>query len=212
VDLDLWPFSQDPAAAAFTTISGWSGDEWIQDGTHVYENTKRFSFLPFLELPQHTKAKLELALNLGFGDPDESDHARLLRQGWRVRSAAQVAGTPESYRSYIQASRGEFGWAKPFYVLKQTAWISDRTVCYLASGKPAVVQNTGPSRGLPDGEGLLRFSTLEEAAAALDRIEADYARHCRAAREIAEAHFDARRITEFILSQVLHTSDPTESG
>jgi hypothetical protein len=208
VDLELWPFTFDAAAEAYTSVSGWSGNEWIQDGEQLYENTKRVSFLRFLDLPKHTPSTLELALNLGFGDPDEGDRSGLLSHGWRVRSAAQVAGTPESYRHYIQRSRGEFGCAKPFYILKQTAWISDRTVCYLASGKPAVVQDTGGSHGLPGGSGLLRFSTLEEAAAALAEVEADYARHCQAARELAEAHFDARRITRFILSQVEHLSGP----
>jgi hypothetical protein len=89
---------------------------------------------------------------------------------------------------------------KPSCVEFQTAWISDRTVCYLASGKPAVVQDTGPSAFLPAGEGLFRFSTIEEAAEALATINSDYERHCRAARAIAETFFDAR----LVLSDILH--------
>jgi len=202
VDLDLWPFVHDPAAPAFTAVSGWSGEEWVQDGPELIENTKRTSFLQFLELPDRTRCTLELALNLGAGDPDESDGERLTQRGWQVRAASQVAGTPETYRAYIQASRGEFGCAKPFYVRKHTAWISARTVCYLASGKPAVVQDTGAAQGLSRGLGLLAFSTLEEAAASLEAVESDYAKHCRAARELAEAYFDARRVTALIMSQV----------
>ena len=81
--------------------------------------------------------------------------------------------------------------------------MSDRTLCYLASGKPVVVQDTGPSAYLPNGEGMFRFSTLETAAAALETINADYERHCRAAREIAAAHFDAEQILAGMLRDVL---------
>ena len=107
------------------------------------------------------------------------------------------------YQSYIQRSRGEFSCAKPSFMKFQNAWISDRTLCYLASGKPVVVQNTGPSSFLPNGEGMFRFSTLGEAADALATINADYARHCRSAREVAEAYFDGRQVLERILNFAL---------
>ena len=123
--------------------------------------------------------------------------------GWRLRDAWAVSGTPESYRAYIQRSRGEFSVAKPTYVRLASGWISDRTVCYLASGKPAVVQHTGPSAYLPNGEGMFRFTTLEQAVAALDAINADYERHCRAARDIAAAYFDAERVVARILNETL---------
>ena len=108
------------------------------------------------------------------------------------------------YQSYIQRSRGEFSCAKPSYLKFETAWISDRTVCYLASGKPVVVQDTGPSAFLPNGEGMFRFTTAQQAAEAFAAINADYERHCRAARELAEAYFDARLIAEKILSRALN--------
>src|SRR5437667_6316197 len=98
------------------------------------------------------------------------------------------------YRGYIQRSRGEFSCAKPSYIKQQTGWVSDRTVCYLASGKPVVVQDTGPSALLPNGEGMFRFSTVEQAAEALEAINVDYEKHCRAARQVAETFFDARRV------------------
>jgi glycosyltransferase involved in cell wall biosynthesis len=85
----------------------------------------------------------------------------------------------------------------------QNAWVSDRTLCYLASGKPAVVQDTGPSSFLPNGEGLFRFSTAGQAADALATVNADYGRHGRAAREIAEAYFDAEQVCERILNAAL---------
>jgi len=124
-------------------------------------------------------------------------------RGWRLREAWDVSSTPGQYRAYVQRSRGEFSCAKPAYVSLDTAWVSDRTLCYLASGKPAVVQHTGPSRILPDAEGLVRFRSIEEAARALAAVEADYERHCRQARALAEEQFDARRVVARVLERAL---------
>ena len=136
-------------------------------------------------------------------EKDAADRAHLESHGWRVRDSREVAGSPEAYRAYVQQSRGEFSAAKPSCREFQNAWVSDRTLCYLASGKPVVVQHTGPSTYLPDGEGMFRFVSLPDAVAALETINRDYRRHCRAAREIAEAHFDARRILATVLNAVL---------
>src|SRR5207247_11174445 len=122
------------------------------------------------------------------------------RRGWRIRQSSEVSATPETYQAYIQRSRGEFSCAKPSYVKLQTAWVSDRTVCYLASGKPVVVQDTGPSSFLPNDEGIFRFQTAQEAARAIDAINADYEHHCRAARKLAETHFDATHVVGKILN------------
>jgi hypothetical protein len=83
----------------------------------------------------------------------------------------------------------------------QNAWVSDRTLCYLASGKPAIVQHTGPSAILPDAEGLFRFTTPDQAATHLEFVLADYARQCRLARALAEEHFDASRVVPLLLSR-----------
>jgi glycosyltransferase involved in cell wall biosynthesis len=107
------------------------------------------------------------------------------------------------YRTYIQRSRGELSCVKPSCVKLQNGWVSDRSLCYLASGKPVVTQDTGPSPYLPFGDGILRFSTSEEAAEALATVNAHYQRHCRSAREIAETYFDARQIAERILNVAL---------
>jgi len=124
-------------------------------------------------------------------------------KGWRLREAWDVTATPDAYRTYVQRSRGEFSCAKPAYVSLDTAWVSDRTLCYLASGKPAVVQHTGASRILPDAEGLLRFRSIDEAAKALAAAEADYERHGRAARALVEEHFDARQVVASVLERAL---------
>ena len=123
----------------------------------------------------------------------------MLTHQWLVRNAYEVAYSPEAYHSYIQNSRGEFSCVKPSCLKFQNAWISDRTICYLASGKPVIIQDTGPSNFLPEGEGMFRFSTLEEAVNAFNVINSNYEKHCRAARNIAEAYFDAKEITKMIL-------------
>jgi hypothetical protein len=205
VCLDLWPYSFDPRPAPFTTVAGWWSGMWVRevvDGRDVlYENTKRISFLEFVDVPTRTPQSLELALFLA--SDDDADLTVLQQHGWRVQRSQDVAGTPEQYRSYVQQSRGEFSCAKPSCMKLQNAWISDRTLCYLASGKPAVVQHTGPSDYLPDGLGLLRFTTLDEAVAALDCVNSDYERHARAARDIAATWFDGTAVLEHILNATL---------
>jgi hypothetical protein len=213
VCLEFWPLVHDPGCDAFTTVSSWWGagkageESWVTDGKDVcYDNNKRIAFLAFLDLPRRTTQALELALFLNDDPLDNNDRQLLGSHGWRVRHSREVAGTPDAYRSYLQGSRGEFSCAKPSCLRFQNAWVSDRTLCYLASGKPAVVQDTGPSSFLPNGEGLFRFSTAQQAADALSTINADYGRHCRAAREIAEAYFDAEQVCERILNVALHSA------
>jgi hypothetical protein len=147
-----------------------------------------------------TGQPLELALFLR-RERDVMECKDLERRGWRIRHSRDVAATPEMYQDYIQRSRGEFSCAKRSCMKFQNGWVSDRTLCYLASGKPVVVQDTGPSAVLPNGEGMFRFSTPQQAAQAFETINADYEHHCRAARKLAETHFDAKRITAKILSQ-----------
>lgn len=229
VCLEAWPYSHSPSCEAFTTVSSWwggnGGGEWVTDGDSLtFENNKRASFLPFAELPRLTPQPLELALALGDGTQrardaspdgvhpfpegwdyvnDEEDRKALERHGWRVRDAGDVARSPRLYADYIRGSRGEFSCVKPSCLRFENAWISDRTLCYLASGKPVVVQDTGPSSFLPDGEGMFRFSSLEGAAEALAHVNDDYERQCRAAREIAEAHFDSKKVLARILDTAL---------
>jgi hypothetical protein len=204
VALDLWPYSFDPGCEAFTTVtdwwSGWAPE--IVDGREVlYDNSKRVAFLAFVELGRLTPQPLELAVHLADGDGD--DRRLLERHGWRVRHSSEVSSTPGRYRDYIQSSRGELSCVKPSCIKLQNAWISDRSLCYLASGKPVVVQDTGPSSYVSGGDGFLRFSTPEQAAAALEAVNADYEGHCQAARQLAETHFDARRTAERLLDLAL---------
>lgn len=203
VALDWWPVRSTVGDAAFTTVAHWFASAAIEAPWDV--DDKRSGFLPILDLPRRTPQRLELALSLG-RDSDErvvKERAALVAHGWDVRNARDVASTPWAYQHYIQASRGELSGAKPSYLRLQTAWISDRTVCYLASGKPALVQHTGPSRFLPDAAGLFRFRTVQEAAQQLDAVASDYERQCRLARTLAEEHFDARRVVARVLDRAL---------
>jgi hypothetical protein len=201
VCLELWPYTYRAEANAFTTVSSWWGGGHVGTKEIYFDNSKRVSYLSFIELPEHTDQSLELALYLS--EADESDRRLLEDRGWRIRHSREVAGSPESYQSYIQTSRGEFSCAKPSYASFGNAWVSDRSLCYLASGKPVVAQYTGPSSYLPDGEGMFRFKTMADAVRAFDTINDDYERQCRLARQFAEEHFDAKAVTRTILERVL---------
>ena len=211
VCLENWPYTFDPHCQAFTTVSTWDSSDWVVDRDETYENTKRVAFLEFAGLPQLTRQPLELALVLRT-ERDMEERKNLENCGWRIRQACEVASTPEMYQAYIQRSRGEFSCAKPSYIKLQTSWISDRTLCYLASGKPIVVQHTGPSSFLPNGEGMFRFSTARQASEAFEAINADYERHCRAARKLAETYFDAKQVVAKILSHALMQDEPDRKG
>lgn len=201
VHLDSWPVTEAPDHAPFTTVSNWiMYDYWVEDENGGYSNDKRTGFLPFLDLPKSTSARLELALSLGGA---EEERENLEQRGWRVREAHDIVATPDDYRRYLQRSAGEWSAAKPSCVRLQNAWVSDRTLCYLASGKPAVVQHTGPSAILPDAEGLFRFTTPKQAADCLEKARRDYPRHCRLARALAEEHFAAHRVVPSLLARAM---------
>ena len=202
VCLDLWPYTYDADAETFTTVSSWWGErDYVGNADDFYDNTKRAAFFDFIDLPLVTDQPLELALFLA--DSDGPDRKRLEARGWLVRHSPEIAGSPEQYRAYVQSSRGEFSWAKTSCMRFQNAWVSDRSLCYLASGKPVVVQHTGPSAVLPHGEGMFRYTTVTEAAQALDAINADYEHHCRMARRLAEEYFDAEAVVGGMLERAL---------
>ncbi|TMI73939.1 MAG: hypothetical protein E6H05_08210 [Bacillati bacterium ANGP1] len=205
VFLPEWPQTAAEPGAPYTTLTHWWGGTFDYRGV-TFSNEKRAAFLEFARLPSTTSAKLELAICLG--RHYEEWRGQMEPLGWTIREAWDVSATPDHYRAYIQQSRGEFSCAKPAYVTLQAGWISDRTICYLASGKPAIVQHTGPSRFLPDADGLFRFRNLDEAGRALDTAESEYDRHCRQARALAEEHFDARRVVGRVLEHAVGARAP----
>jgi hypothetical protein len=200
VFLPAWSLAPLEPTAPYTTLTTW-WEGWVVFRQENYANRKRDGFLPFLNLPSRTSRPLELAIFQGTGDT--SERAMLEQHGWRVRDADLVASTPWDYQDYIRKSYGEFSCAKPSCVRISSAWISDRTLCYLASGKPAVVQHTGQSRFLPDRSGLFRFKDIDEATAHLEMVAADYEHQSKQARALAEEHFDARRVVRRVLELAL---------
>ena len=200
VDTDAWQVASSSPDRPFTTVTHWGGES-VVDGDSMYPNSKRDSFLQFLKLPTLVRSPLEIAVLLS--ESERAERALLQANGWRVADSREVAGSPDQYRDYVRNSRGEFSCAKPSCMRLQNAWISDRTLCYLASGKPAVVQHTGPSAYLPDHEGILRFRTIDEAVRAIEAVDADYDRHAQAARELAVEVFDARKVAKRLLERAL---------
>ena len=201
VALEWWPPCPAGEGAPFTTVSHWFEDEWVEDAGEFYQNDKRTGFLPFVGLPQHTSRTLELALCLSPREVDEQ--VALQKRGWRIRHSHDVSSTPWEYQNYIQSSLGEFSCVKPSCIRLQNAWVSDRTLCYLASGKPAVVEHTGPSRFLPDAAGLFRFRDMGEAVRCLETVAGDYERQSRLARALAEEYFDAQKVVGSVLERAL---------
>ncbi len=198
VALEFWPMQTGPPVRPFTTVAQWRGQEavWLDE----YYGPKREEFLRFVELPRRTSQQLELGLLIH--ETEMEDIATLRGNGWTLTNPHEVAEGIDGFRSYIQQSRGEFSVAKGGYVKSHSGWFSDRTACYLASGRPALVQATGISNNLlRTGQGLLTFSTLEEAARGIELIHADYPAHSAAARNLAEATFAAPEVLQSILKR-----------
>jgi hypothetical protein len=189
VVLDEWPVTAPPAGAPFTTVARWRGSFGrVEHGGRTF-GQKAHEFRRFAGLPRRCGSRFEIALDI---DPaDAADRERLCREGWHLADPACASETPDRFRAYVQASAAEFSVAQGVYVDTNSGWFSDRTTRYLASGRPALVQDTGFSRTLPCGDGLVPFRTLDEAAAGATRIARDYERHARAAAGIAEAFFDS---------------------
>jgi hypothetical protein len=182
VVMDCW--HAEPPGEKWTTVMTWKNfQETIQHNGVTY-GTKEMEFGNVEQLPARVKAKLEIAVG---GDSAPRERWRSLR--WNVVESQNISRTAEEYRHYIQSSRGEFSVAKNVYAATRCGWFSCRSVCYLAAGLPVVVQDTGFSEFIPTGEGLFAFSNLDEAASGIEAVEKDYARHQRAARELARTKF-----------------------
>jgi len=196
VYLPLWTVPRAAETAPFTTVLTWGSYEPVQYKGSVY-GMKNVEFRKFWRLPELTDQPLELAMA---GSPPV-DEGLLEQTGWRVRSALDVSKTFESYRSYIAGTRGEWSVAKNGYVATGSGWFSERSATYFASGRPVVLQSTGFERWLPTGQGVLSFSTAEQAAAAIDEVSGNYEVHCKAAREIGREYFDSRTVLTRLIEE-----------
>ncbi len=195
--LDRWDrFVGLPGSDVFTTIGTWEnkGKDFRIKG-ETYSWSKHVNFMKMLDVPRQSGQAIELATDLKSGP----DYQKMKSAGFRLRSAIPMSLDLDEYRNYIGSSRGEFSVAKDGVARTHTGWFSDRSACYLAAGRPVVVQRTGFERSLPVGVGLLGFDSGDEAADASRAVNGDYARHCRAAREIAAEYFDsAKLLTEIV--------------
>jgi len=201
VYLPAWPPLAPREGGRYTTVTGW-WDEWMEFEGETFSNEKRTTFLAYVDLPARAPVDLELAIIID-KETARRDVPVLEEHGWTVSESRRICETPEDFRRYVQGSRGEFTCARPSSPRLGTTWIGDRTLCYLASGRPAVVEATAPSRFAFDDGGLLRFRNPDEAAQALAEIESDYGRHCRRAREIAEKRFDATVVAGAVVERGL---------
>jgi hypothetical protein len=200
IDLDLWPMAFDAAAPHYTTIGNWrqQGHDAVWNG-ETYHWSKHHEFLKFVDLPRRTtRARFELCLNID----DAADRRLLLDHGWALTTPLEMSLEPFGYQAFFRASRGEWTVAKDQNVRLQSGWFSERDACYLATGKPVIAQSTGFEKFLPTGEGLFAFRTMEDVLAAVDVIESDYPKACRAARAIAEEHLEAGKVARRFLGDL----------
>ncbi len=196
--LDWWELRAEPPRDVFTTVMNWvsyksceyNGETWGQ---------KDVEFLKFVELPGRTAQKFEIAMGMGPGMKRPTDMLR--QKGWQIIEPAEHLPDPWTYRDYLRRSKGEWSVAKEGYVKSRSGWFSCRSACYLALGRPCVLQDTGWSHIYPTGRGLFAYQTLDEALAGIAAINADYTAHSREARELAARMFDARRVLADLITR-----------
>lgn len=197
VVLSEWTGASPAKREVFTTVMNWTSyDDAEWQGRRYGQKNREFD--RFIELPRLV-APVRLELALAAGRTEKSPYDLLRRKGWRVVDPAQACDDLDDYRSYLMSSRGEWSVAKQAYAAARPGWFSDRSACYLAAGRPVVVQDTGFAATLPVGEGIIAFSTPEEAALAIREVDARHDRHSRAARAIAQEHFDSAKVLARLL-------------
>jgi len=195
---DIWESDATDQERRFTTIAGWR-QLWreVTFEGEVYHWSKHHEFLKVIDLPRRTPQPFELAL----GSYEPADKQLLEDHGWRVHDSLDVSVDLDAYRHYICHSRGEFTVAKDQNVRLRSGWFSERSAQYLAAGRPVITQETGFSNSLPTGEGLFGFSSTDDILDAVEAINSDYARHSRAAREIAREHFSYEVVLRRLLDE-----------
>jgi glycosyltransferase involved in cell wall biosynthesis len=207
--------SSEASDGAFTTVMNWTSYAPLRYAGRTY-GQKDIEFKRFLELPEQVApVRMEVALaptqHEEWEAPGSNGSPRdlLARTGWQVVQASEACRDLDHYREFIRSSRAEWSVAKNAYVRGRPGWFSERSACYLASGRPVVVQDTGFGAVLPVGEGILTFETLEQAAAAVRDVDRDYGRHARAARAIAEEFFDSNKVLADLVERATASSPYT---
>jgi hypothetical protein len=200
VVLDLWPPCPPAPESSWTSVITWRGPyASLQHGGRRY-GLRLHEFRKFITLPSASGERFLLALDI---HPDEVGDLRLLSEnGWRLTDPREAAGDPDRYQSFIQGSRAEFMVAKSIYVESRSGWLSDRSICYLASGRPVLAQDSGLEGHFPTTCGLLTFSTFEEVLNRIDELNRDYSKQAAAARELAQEFFDSDRVLSRLLDRL----------
>jgi hypothetical protein len=197
-----WELRDGDASRSFTTVGAWRGAFGPVEHEGRTYGLKVHEFRKVIELPRRVPdADFEIALDIHEGDAKDRD--ALIANGWRLTDPRREVPGPLEFRNYVERSGAEFSVAQGIYVETRSGWFSDRTVRYLAAGKPALVQETGFSDNYPVGEGLVPFTTLDEAAAGARLIEGDYQHHAAAARALAEERFDSDKVLGRFLEDAL---------
>lgn len=198
---DIWEnltgnVATDRSDSPFTTICNWSAYGGVEHNGEHY-GQKDVEFLKLLDLPKHVSPQLQLAIS----GADDSTKKKFSAAGWSICNAADVSHDLATYQQYIARSKGEFSAAKQAYVKTRSGWFSDRSVCYLAAGRPVIVQDTGISNWLTTGKGILTFSSMEQAIDCIEQVEGDYVGHCQTAKQIADEVFNYTVVLPQILEQ-----------
>lgn len=200
VVLSDWPVTHHEMLDRFSTVASWRGAYGPIHFGGVQYGLKVHEFRKFMTLPKRCEHPFEIALQIHPADGKDRD--ALTSQGWTVLDVKGITDSPADFRNYVQSSAAEFSVAQGIYVQTNSGWFSDRTVRYLASGRPALVQDTGFSERLPTGLGLCTFRTMEEAVLGAGSIAKDYREHCREARRIAEHYFDSDIVIGNLLADI----------
>jgi hypothetical protein len=198
--LERWPVSKGSNPDRFTTVAAWRGSFGPIEHDGRRFGLKVHEFRKVIPVAWLAPQSFEIALSIH--PADRADLEALENSGWRIVDPRQAAGDPLAFRRYVQGSGAEFSAAQGIYVDTSSGWLSDRTIRYLATGKPALVQDTGFGRNYPVGEGLVPFRTLAEAVRGARRIARDYDQHSRAARALAETYFNSDIVLPEIFEQM----------
>lgn len=198
--LDLWTNVPGSINSCFTTVMAWDSYKY-QEYNGIRYGLKSDSFIPYINLPVQSNNKFEIAMFDPLAPPK-----KLKKIGWVLQSGKEIIQTPWAYQSYIQQSKAEFSVAKQGYVISNSGWFSERSAAYLASFRPAIVQDTGFTKWMETGAGVIPFKNLEEAIAAIEEVNSNYTFHSQSARALVGEYFDSYKVLSQLIERSIHSA------